>query len=332
MEKKVTKTIVKSLLILTGGIWALHANAQWSPTSSPNPIWTNQSVGIGTSTPMKKLQIASYVTETSGLDNGATLTTDPLHLRLSYIKQSNFNPLANVQNPMAPLVMVENIDWDIDNNHGQLEFNYADNMNSNFRSPFSLLPNGGTFHYDLGVEGNLNVVGTSTLQNANVSDLSTQNLVVNNSATLMNTATFTGMTYFNNFIGGNEVKILGKLAIGGGATPGSFKKASGNFSNYALSVDGTIVATKTVVQIGSWADKVFQKNYKLMSLSEIEDFVTKNKHLPEIPSETEVIENGVDVGEMNKLLLQKVEELTLHLIDLDKKYKSLEAQVKKTGK
>ena len=69
-----------------------------------------------------------------------------------------------------------------------------------------------------------------------------------------------------------------------------------------------------------------------MSLSEIEAFVYKYKHLPEIPSEAEVLENGVDVGEMNKLLLQKVEELTLHLIDLDKKYKSLEAQVKKTGK
>ena len=69
-----------------------------------------------------------------------------------------------------------------------------------------------------------------------------------------------------------------------------------------------------------------------MTLPEIEAFVSKYRHLPEIPSEAEVLENGVDVGEMNKLLLQKVEELTLHLIDLDKKYKSLEAQVKKTGK
>lgn len=56
-----------------------------------------------------------------------------------------------------------------------------------------------------------------------------------------------------------------------------------------------------------------------MPLSEVMQFVNTHKHLPEIPSEKQVIENGVDVGEMNKLLLQKVEELTLYLIQMEKK-------------
>lgn len=267
-----------------------------------------------------------YVTEIVGIDNGATLTSDPLQLKLSYIKQSNFNATAAQQNPMMPLAMVENIDWDIDNNQGVLEFHYADNLNSNFRTPLVLTPNEGNFNYDLAVGGNLNVVGNANMHNTTVTDLTTSSLMVNSNAYFNGTSVFTG------FIGGTEVKVLGKLAIGGGSTPASFKKSSGNFSDWALSVDGNIVSKKAIVQISSWADKVFLPNYKLMSLSEIDAFVQAHKHLPEIPSEKEIIENGVDVGEMNKLLLQKVEELTLHLIDLDKKYKSLEAQVKKTRK
>ena len=90
--------------------------------------------------------------------------------------------------------------------------------------------------------------------------------------------------------------------------------------------DGTIVSKKEIVQITSWADKVFSKDYKMLSLFELEKYVNQYTHLPEIPSEADVIKNGVDVAEMNKLLLQKVEELTLHLIELNKKIEKLEAK------
>jgi len=81
-----------------------------------------------------------------------------------------------------------------------------------------------------------------------------------------------------------------------------------------LGVDGDIVAKKVIVQTTSWADEVFEENYKLATLEEVGAFIKQHKHLPEIPSEKEVLENGVSLGEMNKLLLKKVEELTLYMI------------------
>ena len=68
-----------------------------------------------------------------------------------------------------------------------------------------------------------------------------------------------------------------------------------------------------------WPDYVFEKEYPLPDLLDVESFITENKHLPEIPSATEIEKDGQDLGEMNRLLLQKVEELTLYLIEMKKK-------------
>ena len=67
------------------------------------------------------------------------------------------------------------------------------------------------------------------------------------------------------------------------------------------------------------ADYVFKPEYKLMPLSELEAFIQKNGHLPNLPTEAEVMENGVNLAEMNVKLLEKVEELTLYVIELEKK-------------
>ena len=72
-----------------------------------------------------------------------------------------------------------------------------------------------------------------------------------------------------------------------------------------------------------WYDYVFNKDYKLMSLYELEQFIQTNKHLPEIPSETEVKENGINLGEMQGKLLLKIEELTLYIIELQKQIDEL---------
>ena len=84
-----------------------------------------------------------------------------------------------------------------------------------------------------------------------------------------------------------------------------------------------ICATKIKVDVNNVADYVFEENYNLQSLSEVEQFVKENKHLPGIPAGEELEENGMDVAEMNNLLLQKIEELTLYIIDLEKKYQRI---------
>ena len=72
-----------------------------------------------------------------------------------------------------------------------------------------------------------------------------------------------------------------------------------------------------------WSDFVFGNDYNLLTLSEVEDYIDKNGHLPDIPSEAEVEENGINIGEMQAKLLQKIEELTLYVIQLEKEIDEL---------
>lgn len=98
---------------------------------------------------------------------------------------------------------------------------------------------------------------------------------------------------------------------------------------HKLAVAGSIIAEKVKVKmLANWPDFVFDANYKLPSLQQLEAFIITNKHLPEIPSAKEMEENGHDLGEMNKKLLQKVEELTLYLIDLQKQVNSQKEEIK----
>lgn len=90
-----------------------------------------------------------------------------------------------------------------------------------------------------------------------------------------------------------------------------------------LAVNGTITAKEIEVTLNGFPDYVFKSDYKLPSLKEIEDFIQINGHLPEIPSEQEVVKNGLNVGEMNVILLKKVEELTLYVISLQKEVEEL---------
>jgi hypothetical protein len=91
-----------------------------------------------------------------------------------------------------------------------------------------------------------------------------------------------------------------------------------------LDVVGTIRAHEIVVSKAKTADFVFEKDYQLRPLEEVDVFVKEHKHLPEIPSAKEMEKEGVNVAEMNKLLLQKVEELTLYVIDLKKENEKLQ--------
>ncbi|MDK2773254.1 MAG: hypothetical protein KYX68_13685 [Flavobacterium sp.] len=90
-----------------------------------------------------------------------------------------------------------------------------------------------------------------------------------------------------------------------------------------LSVNGLIHTKEVKVDLQGWPDYVFEENYKLPSLDEVEEYIKEEGHLPNIPSAEEVEENGVQLGEMNKKLLEKVEELTLYIIELRKELNDL---------
>lgn len=96
-----------------------------------------------------------------------------------------------------------------------------------------------------------------------------------------------------------------------------------------LSVNGKIRAQEVKVEVENWPDYVFEEGYNVGTLEGLESYIKANKHLPDVPSAKEVEANGVDLGEMNKLLLKKIEELTLHLIEQGKEIQLLKSKVNK---
>ena len=98
-------------------------------------------------------------------------------------------------------------------------------------------------------------------------------------------------------------------------------------ANYLLTVAGGIHARKIYITSWAGADFVFSQEYKLRTLSELDQFVNQNKHLPEIPSAKEMEENGMDMGEFQIKLLQKIEELTLYIIQQQKEIEELKTKL-----
>ncbi|TCP24656.1 hypothetical protein EV195_10587 [Tenacibaculum skagerrakense] len=96
-----------------------------------------------------------------------------------------------------------------------------------------------------------------------------------------------------------------------------------------LAVNGTVHAKEVRVDLNNWPDYVFENNYNLPTLEEVEKQIKEKGHLPNIPSAEEVKKNGVQLGEMNKKLLEKIEELTLYTIQQEKDNKKLLSIIKK---
>ncbi|RXK85951.1 pyocin knob domain-containing protein [Filimonas effusa] len=112
--------------------------------------------------------------------------------------------------------------------------------------------------------------------------------------------------------GGN---ISGNVVIGQSTSPRS------------LDVNGNIKTRKIKVTQTDWADYVFDSSYQLPSLTHVETFIKANKHLPEVPTATEVKTNGLDLGDNQAILLKKIEELTLYIIQQNKQISQQSIQI-----
>jgi hypothetical protein len=99
---------------------------------------------------------------------------------------------------------------------------------------------------------------------------------------------------------------------------------------YKLAVKGSIGCSEVqVLDVTGWSDFVLAPDYTLRTLTEVEAFINQNQHLPDVPSEKEVKANGYDVSEMNAILLQKIEELTLYMIEQEKKIEAQDTKIEK---
>ncbi len=142
------------------------------------------------------------------------------------------------------------------------------------------------------------------------------NGTINATGIYVNGAPFSGSRW--TLSGANINYTTGSVSIGTTSTPAGYK----------LAVGGKVVAEEIVVKLqGNWPDYVFGSDYKLLSLPELQQYILEHRHLPDVPSAHEVAESGVEVGEMTAVLLKKIEELTLHIIDQQKKIEVLQAKL-----
>lgn len=124
------------------------------------------------------------------------------------------------------------------------------------------------------------------------------------------------------------LKFNGKVGVGYGF--GNFPTEAGtvDVSSYNLFVNGGILTEEVRVMLkNQWADYVFEENYNLLKLEEVEQFIKENRHLPNVPSAQEVAENGIELGKIATIQQEKIEELTLYIIEQNKINKEQQREI-----
>ena len=275
----------------------LKFNAILSPnTNPPTPsqrliITSNGSVGIGVANPKAKLAVAGTV-QADNAEIAGTVTTNKLNVQILNIDQKlgigNNAPLTNMQ--------IGNI-W-----------------------TFQDAPDGKTIGKNTWHNGTNDVRiqsgDASRITFNNSGDILLQNAISGASGS---TFRWNTVTFANN----------GNVGIGTTNAPSAKLEVNGDIMAKSAKISGIVCAHEVVVSLSGspcWPDYVFEKDYNLLPLNEVEQFIAENKHLPDVPAAAQVKENGIELGEMNAILLKKIEELTLHLIQMEKRLSELESE------
>jgi len=191
---------------------------------------------------------------------------------------------------------------------------------------------GGTIYYNGGS------VGIGTAYPEAKLDVDGGQLVISNSTVTPSSVRIYGGTDGGNTSGVYLINSAGNYGFavtsyGTGYFSGNVGIGTTNPGTYKLAVNGAIGANEVIVtNTSGWSDYVFQPSYRLRPLREVNAYIRANHHLPDIPSESEVQEKGVSVGEMQKKLLAKVEELTLHLIRQEQENQELRDRIARLEK
>lgn len=134
--------------------------------------------------------------------------------------------------------------------------------------------------------------------------------------------------YDKKIVSGASLTVSGGVFIGPKNFTGSYNITS-KLDKYLLWVQKGIVSENySLVKVADWSDHVFNTDYLLRPLSEVETFIKENNHLPDVPSEKEIVEDGYNIHDMNKIFMQKIEELTLYVIQQQKEIEKLKEELK----
>lgn len=216
-------------------------------------------------------------------------------------------------------------------NANDLYFNYRGNATKTYfwnkggisGSPIMTLDN----------SGKIIIPGTNELRFGDLYSSTAGALGIYSGSTSKNTYfDINGSLYFRRFNGLSNLGTTLGIQSDGTVTIGVWEKYDRTVTNTQgnkLMVNGGILCEKVKVILDvPNSDHVFEKKYPLMPLNEVKNYIELNKHLPEIPSAQEFKDNGYSIGEMDDLLLRKVEELTLYVIQLKEELEQLKAEKK----
>jgi hypothetical protein len=309
-----------------GYITEADINSLWQEDGNGNVYRENGFVGIGVDSPGKSLDIYS-VFNTAAVVNPIQRST----IRLTN-KKTQFEEAKDIgpgPNPTPPDKIYK---WDIENDNDSLKLNFI--------------------YYDLPIPAGTNVSpetkfifsGDGTLQAAKfVGDGSGLMNVNMNEPIILDDAveswTNAGwsprlQSKLGTVWASTDKSNLGNYYLGLGMTNSGWyfinRYDNGDYDYVAvIREDGRINCKEVIIQTDEWRDNVFNKDYKFPTIEETEQFINTYGHLPDIPSEKEITENGMETGELIKLQMQKIEELTLYIIEQNKRIKKLEQKIKK---
>ncbi len=323
--KKQNKLSVLFLLGITIAVNAQISTGAGASSVLANSPTTNTNVGIGTTNPIAKLDIAG------GLSDGQTFTSNTDRNYKTWILN-----VGSIVNPTTGSRLLKFLDFPVSNINAKSMFWFAiDDRKDNQR--FRVYAETGGYG---GLEVNDNkqrnvfkIVETTSLEGCSFSHVT---LPQSDTRMIIGSA-YEGLTddVINNykFVVKNG-KCNGTYGLGSALVEGNIVSMSNigigtsNFvdgiDTYRLSVKGKIRAQEIKVY-NTWADYVFKKEYKLPTLNEVEKYIIQNGHLPNVPSAQEITKKGLELGEMAKIQQEKIEELTLYIIEQNKRIEKLEA-------